>query len=227
MTMSKYDEGKRKRRREGANEREKTRNIELNKAYDSLIKKMDPYIPQHADLPKIKRLRLAIEYIKFLEDCLKNGEEKEPESEPKRLEEFTKTALVEIQARNSYSDRLHEATFERPRKASSVGKSPDSNQSPISLQWTNEIPLTKETFDQTQGKVQNLDAFHRFCPRSNPSSTSSLDFLPHQDSRIDLPAFSLDFPFPSEAQFDRCSNVEMKALTLPLPPLSLDNHFGF
>uniref|UniRef100_A0A914SGH0 BHLH domain-containing protein n=1 Tax=Parascaris equorum TaxID=6256 RepID=A0A914SGH0_PAREQ len=53
--------------------KERKRNEEMNQAYEQL-QKCVPHIPNDQKLPKIKTLRLALRYIKHLQDVLKGSE---------------------------------------------------------------------------------------------------------------------------------------------------------
>ncbi|CAJ0574296.1 unnamed protein product, partial [Mesorhabditis spiculigera] len=83
--------------RQGANAREKFRNIDINSAYETLISKIQPALnaTQLNELPKVKRLQLAIHYIKYLEGVL--GQEHEYKENPQNLlQQFQDQALEVI-----------------------------------------------------------------------------------------------------------------------------------
>uniref|UniRef100_A0A915CB77 BHLH domain-containing protein n=1 Tax=Parascaris univalens TaxID=6257 RepID=A0A915CB77_PARUN len=96
------------RRRTRSNRKERKRNEEMNQAYEQL-QKCVPHIPNDQKLPKIKTLRLALRYIKHLQDVLKGSEMFRPsfsnEARPLELEDFASVAMAEVQARNNYKDR--------------------------------------------------------------------------------------------------------------------------
>ncbi|CAI4220768.1 unnamed protein product [Auanema sp. JU1783] len=99
------------RKRQRSTEKEKRRNLDINRAFESLQNQLPSCVPKGNRLPKIKTLRLAIKYIEHLSSIL-NGDHIIPSSmenpRPLLIEDFASVALREIQIRNTYTSRIAE-----------------------------------------------------------------------------------------------------------------------
>uniref|UniRef100_A0A1I7UF42 BHLH domain-containing protein n=1 Tax=Caenorhabditis tropicalis TaxID=1561998 RepID=A0A1I7UF42_9PELO len=101
----------RKVKKEKSREKEYRRSQNINTAFDSLQQRI-PYLRQEErkSLPKIKTLRLAMQYIAHLNKLLDGNELAETESNESRPlthSDFRNTVTNEMRIRNSYRERAH------------------------------------------------------------------------------------------------------------------------
>lgn len=95
-----------------SNQKERKRNVEIKDAFHRLQRTI-PYVPHDFKLPKVKTLRLAMNYIQYLSDIINEQDQSNSNSPPPcklqtttvRLNDFSQIVDNELQAKNTYKER--------------------------------------------------------------------------------------------------------------------------
>ncbi|CAL2051084.1 unnamed protein product [Caenorhabditis brenneri] len=153
-------------KKEKSREKEFRRSQSINTAFDSLQQRI-PYLrpEERKHLPKIKTLRLAMQYIAHLGKLLDGNQLTETEcneTRPLNHSDFRVTVTNEMRVRNSYRERAHsqemdQATVQRiltreenRRRCVSI---PDDMQGYMPQQVRQFGPISSNTFNYRQTNV--------------------------------------------------------------------------